>query len=163
MDIYLNKENWWKTGELCLFEDNNIVRFISALIENTEEDLVPLFEAQANSLGLSAQEIIKLFKPELPPNIKDYIQLNKYFRRDEVLYEDINKIVNNWLQAFPGLDILGELRKMNSWLEAHPHKHYRDWRKFISGWLARSYDRMPKLKSGELFNRDFKHGLQDYE
>jgi len=163
MDIYLNKENWWKTGELCLFEDNNIVRFISALIENTEEDLVPLFEAQANSLGLSAQEIINLFKEKAPDDIKNFICQNKYFKKDKNLTLIIDAMVLKWKNNFPGLDILDELKKMDVWVESHPGKRYRDWRKFISGWLARSYDRMPKLRSGELFNRNFKHGLQDYE
>lgn len=55
--------------------------------------------------------------------------------------------VAEYRQAFPGVDVVGELRRMRLWLEAHPdrRKTARGMPRFITSWLTRSQDRSQGL------------------
>ena len=43
--------------------------------------------------------------------------------------------------AYPGVDVLAELRKAGAWAAGQPAGHWRDGRKAILGWLARAEQR----------------------
>ncbi len=55
--------------------------------------------------------------------------------------------VEGWKKAYPAVDILQELHKMKSWLEANPknRKSFQGIKRFIVNWLSRSQDRAKKL------------------
>lgn len=47
-----------------------------------------------------------------------------------------------WNDAYPSVNIDGELRKAHAWLVANPRKAgKRNYRKFLTNWLARGHDR----------------------
>lgn len=50
--------------------------------------------------------------------------------------------VGTFLQAYPGVDVHAELRRMNAWLEANPQrrKTANGALKFVNGWLSRVQD-----------------------
>lgn len=45
--------------------------------------------------------------------------------------------IDEWKATHPQLDVDYELRKMLTWLRANP-KRYKQWRRFITGWLNRA-------------------------
>jgi hypothetical protein len=51
--------------------------------------------------------------------------------------------VDDWREAFPGVDVLGEVRKARAWLEANPTKRKtaRGMPRFLVAWLGRAQDR----------------------
>lgn len=57
------------------------------------------------------------------------------------------KDVEGWKQAYPAINILQELHKMKSWLEANPKnkKSAQGIKRFVINWLSRSQDRAKKL------------------
>jgi hypothetical protein len=48
-----------------------------------------------------------------------------------------------WREAYPGVDILGEIRRANVWLEANPTKRktYKGVPRFLVSWFGRAQDR----------------------
>jgi hypothetical protein len=60
-------------------------------------------------------------------------------------------LVLEWTAAYPGVDVLGELRKAIQWCGDNPTKRktYRGARKFLGGWLAREQDKRSGGKNGE--------------
>jgi len=51
--------------------------------------------------------------------------------------------VNEWSEAFPGVDVTSELKSMIQWCKSNPKKQKtrRGARKFITGWLSRAQDK----------------------
>lgn len=50
--------------------------------------------------------------------------------------------VEKWRLAFPGVDVEGELRKMEVWLEANPERRKKNMKRFIVNWLAKTHGRL---------------------
>lgn len=49
------------------------------------------------------------------------------------------------LGGYPGVDVPGEVRKMNLWLLSNPTRaRKRDWGRFVNGWLSRAADQLPR-------------------
>jgi hypothetical protein len=44
--------------------------------------------------------------------------------------------------AYPGVDVLAEVRKAGAWAAGKPSGHWKDGRKAILGWLARAQERV---------------------
>lgn len=55
--------------------------------------------------------------------------------------------MQTWQEAFPKLDIDGELTRIELWYEDNPKKRKRNIKRFITGWLARAFkdSRTPKV------------------
>lgn len=55
--------------------------------------------------------------------------------------------MDEWEQAFPKMDVDGELDRIELWYKANPKKHKRDIKRFITNWLARAFNdsRTPKV------------------
>ena len=53
------------------------------------------------------------------------------------------KLIDEWSDAYPAVDVLGELKKMRVWLNDNPtrKKTKRGIRRFVSAWLDREQDR----------------------
>lgn len=48
---------------------------------------------------------------------------------------------NQWSEAYPACDVELELRQMREWLLSNPDKRKKNYRRFITNWLARSQER----------------------
>lgn len=53
----------------------------------------------------------------------------------------IDKYLDKWIDAFPAVDVLADIKKMEAWLMAHPKNKKSDYLRFINSWLTRSQDR----------------------
>ncbi len=84
----------------------------------------------------------------LPSTEKMVISLPLTAKHGEhnVLQSDFEK----YQECFPALDILQELRQMQSWLDANPtnRKTRTGIKAFITRWLSRSQNRAPAQRSG---------------
>ena len=50
-------------------------------------------------------------------------------------------LVEQWQQAYPAVDVLSELRRMETWASANPVNRKSNWQRFIVNWLTRAQDR----------------------
>lgn len=62
-------------------------------------------------------------------------------RRDGTECMFFEKQLKDYSEAFPALDIMGELRRMKIWLQAHPKNAKTDIPSFVNRWLAKGQDR----------------------
>jgi hypothetical protein len=53
----------------------------------------------------------------------------------------LSELVEKWQQAYPAVDVLSELRRMETWAVANPVHRKSNWQRFIVNWLTRSQDR----------------------
>ena len=69
--------------------------------------------------------------------------------------------VQKWSEAYPAVDVMQELHKMDVWLDANPKnkKTSRGIKRFIIGWLGRTQDKAPKQKP--IANRTDQNDLDD--
>ena len=51
------------------------------------------------------------------------------------------ELVEKWRQAYPAVDVLSELRRMEAWASANPVNRKSNWQRFIVNWLTRAQDR----------------------
>lgn len=62
------------------------------------------------------------------------------------------KMVDNWQEDFPNIDVLAELHKMRAWSDANPNKRktIKGVKRFVVSWLSRSQDKPnnPNLSVG---------------
>jgi hypothetical protein len=64
------------------------------------------------------------------------------------LYED------RWKFTYPGLEIVREVLRMGEWLEAHPRRRWpRNFKRFMTGWLARSQAHLEAVSLREQIQR----------
>jgi hypothetical protein len=50
-------------------------------------------------------------------------------------------LVRHWREVYPACDVLAEIRRASEWISANPERRKRNWRRYLTGWLARSQDR----------------------
>lgn len=68
---------------------------------------------------------------------------------DKSEYPIFEDSIRRWIELYPGVDILSELRKMKGWLTANPkrRKTKSGIERFINGWLSREQDKArPRAK-----------------
>ncbi len=60
--------------------------------------------------------------------------------KDGTTYRPMPDDIESWRQAYPGIDVMVELRKMGVWLNANPSKRKtrRGINRFIVNWLGRA-------------------------
>ena len=63
------------------------------------------------------------------------------------------KDVKGWQMTYPDVDVVCELRKMKSWLEANPKRRKTriGMKRFINGWLSREQDKKDEQKGDFAF------------
>jgi len=49
--------------------------------------------------------------------------------------------VNGWKEAFPVVNVSGELKRMREWLLSNPGKRKKNYRRFITNWLGRDQEK----------------------
>jgi len=63
----------------------------------------------------------------------------EYFK---VTWEEFDKFI----EAYPAVNILVEMRKMVCWLDANPKRRKKNIKRFINNWLAKSHRDLEKEK-----------------
>lgn len=68
-------------------------------------------------------------------------------------------LITKWQEAYPAIDVLSELKQMESWVLANPKKHKSNWQRFIVNWLKSSQDKSETItnKKKEGGNNGFKN------
>jgi len=59
--------------------------------------------------------------------------------------------VKFWESCYPEVDVIDTLTKrIPAWLDANPTKacKYKNWKRFINGWLSRQQDRYSQFRQG---------------
>ena len=74
------------------------------------------------------------------PDRKKAISLTLNDKSEYWIYGDQ---VEQWLQLFPAVDVMQELRKMKSWLDSNPsrRKTKKGILRFVNGWLSKEQDK----------------------
>ena len=79
-----------------------------------------------------------------PAATPDELANLELYATDKKLCLDWPKLMVSWPLAFPGVDILAEIRKAHAWEIANPEKRKRNRKKFLHNWLSRAQDRCGK-------------------
>ena len=58
--------------------------------------------------------------------------------------------------AFPGVDIEGEMRKMEVWLEANPARRKKNMDRFIVNWLSKTHSRLLEKELEVMLKEDIR-------
>jgi hypothetical protein len=61
---------------------------------------------------------------------------------DKTEFPITEKMIEEWAELYPAVDIKQDLRKMKGWLDSNPNKRKTKSgiKRFITGWLARTQD-----------------------
>lgn len=75
------------------------------------------------------------------------IYIGKYFCVTEPQHQKYG-------EAYPLLDLLGEYKEMDAWLESNPPKRKteRGYPRFVNGWLSRAYKKLQEKKESDQGN-----------
>lgn len=79
-----------------------------------------------------------------PPELEIKTEIKKELEKEQKIYtcryfsvyESQHK---SYFEAYPGIDIISEYRKMCAWLDSNPTKRKSNYPKFINNWLNRHY------------------------
>jgi hypothetical protein len=73
--------------------------------------------------------------------------------------------VREWTEAFPAVDVLGELKKAKAWLKVNPKKRktYTGMVRFIVNWLSKAQDRPSASKPNPNANTNITSSALDYQ
>jgi len=64
------------------------------------------------------------------------------FDENSSSFKGIEKYLQKWKEAFPLVDVDGEIRQMEAWIASVPKTRWKkDWKRFIVNWLSREQDR----------------------
>lgn len=66
------------------------------------------------------------------------------YAADKLLCSRWDELVEVWRDAYPGVDILGEVRKAYAWEFSNASRRKKDHVRFLNGWIARNYERNRK-------------------
>jgi hypothetical protein len=58
------------------------------------------------------------------------------------LWRELSLHEERWNFAYPGLEVQREVLRMAEWLEAHPKRKVRNFRRFMVNWLNASQARL---------------------
>ena len=61
---------------------------------------------------------------------------------------------NKWQEAYPALNIDGEIKKMAAWVQANPKNKKSHWERFMVSWLSRAQDKAPAMGNGKKWKDD---------
>jgi|GEM_PF-4877675 len=102
--------------------------------ENTTENTTDIYKQTKNS------------SKEKNINIKDSSLKSKssskkiYYNAVSGTLENISEEdIRKWSEAFPGVDVKLQIKRMEVWLEANPKKRKKNYKKFIVNWLGREH------------------------
>jgi hypothetical protein len=80
---------------------------------------------------------LKNLSSEPPPELASL----SLYAKDEKLCKRWPALYPEWRKAYPGVDVLGEVRKAHAWEISNPRRIKKDRARFLAAWLARAQDR----------------------
>ena len=115
-------------------------------VESYHQDYDDSTQRKELSIELNSEQVVITnvitplpvsIKPEKPETLK--IE----FDAEQGSFVQISDAqMEQWEDAYRGLDIDAELTRAESWYIANPRKRKRNHQRFIVNWLARAHDRM---------------------
>lgn len=91
------------------------------------------------SKGEESTVNISCAQPDKPSDAQQIITL---ILNDKTEYPVYDKDYAEWVELYPAVDIMQELRKMKGWLDSNPtrRKTIKGIRRFINNWLSKAQD-----------------------
>jgi len=80
-------------------------------------------------------------RADVPPELADL----ELYAEDQKLCDRWATLLPVWVKAYPGVDVVAEVRKANAWEVANPEKRKVNRPRFLTNWLSRAQDR-PKFQ-----------------
>lgn len=90
-------------------------------------------------------ELCSHSEPSVPPELESL----ELYQQDTRLCERFPKLYPAWLGAYPGVDIVAEIRKAHAWEVSNPKKRKKDRPRFLSNWLSRAQDKARPSSAGQ--------------
>jgi hypothetical protein len=75
-----------------------------------------------------------------PPSVPPEISGLALYEGDEKLCRRWPTLLPEWKKAYPGVDVLAEVRKAHAWELANPNRIKKDRPRFLNTWLSRAQD-----------------------
>jgi hypothetical protein len=115
------------------------------------------------------EQIDAIDSPLLVNRFKDLYSdiFNDYHQKQDAKKKGINfcyvskrflnittKDINGWSDAYPGVRVTGELKKMREWCLANPKNRKSNWRRFITNWLTRAQNSSRPRRRGRGINSE---------
>jgi hypothetical protein len=70
----------------------------------------------------------------------------------KVSWEEYDK----YIAAYPGVNVNGEFKKMQVWLEANPARRKKNVKRFIVNWLAKTHGRLLEKEVEVMLKEDIR-------
>ena len=114
----------------------------SAGVKTTPAETAP---TPAKSAGAPAGTApIPVSHPPINQEKKKYEASVQKISFDGLKFENLSsEQVEVWKQAYPAVNVSGEILKAASWLNANPANAKSDYKRFLNNWLCRAQDRAP--------------------
>ncbi len=64
-----------------------------------------------------------------------------------------------WQQAYPAVDVAGELQRMKCWLDANPRRRKKRYDRFATNWLSKENARAETQRAGSRIGRQEGHAI----
>lgn len=116
---------------------------------------------EKNSKEKNSKEKNVCIEPEQADSMPPVMALQLNDNSEHLIYQND---IEQWMELYPSVDVMQELRKMRGWLMANPdrRKTKRGINRFINNWLSREQDKGP-VKNTSTNNTQSQYDYSDIE
>lgn len=99
-----------------------------------------------------------------PDKPSDALQVISLTLNDKTEYPVYDKDFAEWVELYPAVDIMQELRKMKGWLDSNPtrRKTVKGIRRFINNWLSKAHD-SPHVQKSQTSQERIQNRVSDVD
>lgn len=99
-------------------------------------------KSESNTILCSEQKATEPPEPPEPPEPQEPPVIGMQLNTGEE-YPITQQDINGWMELYPAVDVMQELRKMKGWCIDNPKKRKTKGgiKRFIGGWLAKEQDK----------------------
>lgn len=99
-----------------------------------------------------------------PDKPSDALQVISLTLNDKTEYPVYDKDFAEWVELYPAVDIMQELRKMKGWLDSNPtrRKTVKGIRRFINNWLSKAQD-SPHVQKSQTSQERIQNRVSDVD
>lgn len=99
-----------------------------------------------------------------PDKPSDALQVISLTLNDKTEYPVYDKDFAEWVELYPAVDIMQELRKMKGWLDSNPtrRKTVKGIRRFINNWLSKAQD-SPRVQKSQTSQERIQNRVSDVD
>ena len=99
-----------------------------------------------------------------PDKPSDALQVISFTLNDKTEYPVYDKDYAEWVELYPAVDIMQELRKMKGWLDSNPtrRKTVKGIRRFINNWLSKAQD-SPHVQKSQTSQERIQNRVSDVD